>query len=208
MVMHYAIGEIHGRLKFPYLLLRRELTGMAVEVGTHRAEFAEQFAEKWPGKLYCVDPWKNPPGYEHQSKFLWGGDLRPVEATTTQDAIREDDFEFSKKVLEKYGERVVLMRSTSVEAVKYFANKSLDFVYVDGDHSEHAVMEDLTIWWPKLKSGGIIAGHDVVMNATIEDNWGIGIQKVLRAFAGSRDVVVYLVPEEGDLPWSYYMVKA
>lgn len=48
----------------------------------------------------------------------------------------------------------------SQDAVKKFEDNSLDFVYIDAEHSYKAVKEDIKEWMPKVKSGGIIAGHD------------------------------------------------
>ena len=36
----------------------------------------------------------------------------------------------------------------------------LDLVYVDGDHRYEAVLADLKVWLPKLRAGGVMAGHD------------------------------------------------
>jgi len=46
------------------------------------------------------------------------------------------------------------------EAAPKFANASLDFIYVDARHDYCGVMEDMTLYWPKLRPGGIMAGHD------------------------------------------------
>lgn len=55
---------------------------------------------------------------------------------------------------------VVIIKELSTEAVKRFENGSLDFVYIDASHSYPAVKEDITIWTPKVRSGGIVSGHD------------------------------------------------
>lgn len=52
------------------------------------------------------------------------------------------------------------IRMTSVEASKLYENDSLDFVFIDADHTEKAFNDDLNCWFPKVKKGGIIAGHD------------------------------------------------
>lgn len=49
---------------------------------------------------------------------------------------------------------------TSVEGSKQFADASLDFVYIDANHSYEAVKEDIAIWRPKVRAGGFIGGHD------------------------------------------------
>lgn len=48
----------------------------------------------------------------------------------------------------------------SVAAARAYADDSLDFVFIDADHSYDAVMADITAYFPKLKAGGVIAGHD------------------------------------------------
>jgi len=52
------------------------------------------------------------------------------------------------------------IRLESKEASTIYADESLDFVFIDGDHSYNAVTEDLRSWYQKVKPGGVIAGHD------------------------------------------------
>jgi cephalosporin hydroxylase len=52
------------------------------------------------------------------------------------------------------------VRLPSVAAATLFANGSLDFVFIDADHTYDAVQADIAAWRPKIKSGGILAGHD------------------------------------------------
>jgi cephalosporin hydroxylase len=47
--------------------------------------------------------------------------------------------------------------------VKEFKDASLDFVYLDGDHQTDAVVADIDAWKPKIRKGGILAGHDINM---------------------------------------------
>jgi len=59
-----------------------------------------------------------------------------------------------------FGNRFELIREDSEEAGKRFDDHSLDFVYLDADHSEAGVWKDLCTWAIKVREGGIIAGHD------------------------------------------------
>lgn len=61
--------------------------------------------------------------------------------------------------------KVNIIQKNSVEAAREFNDKSLDFVYIDADHSYKAVDQDIKAWLPKVKDGGIIAGHDYVKPA-------------------------------------------
>jgi hypothetical protein len=50
---------------------------------------------------------------------------------------------------------------TSAEAVKQFQDKSVDFVYIDGNHDYKYAEEDIRLWYPKVKEGGFLCGDDV-----------------------------------------------
>lgn len=52
------------------------------------------------------------------------------------------------------------IKMTSIEASKLYKDKSLDFVFIDANHGTEDVMSDLEAWYPKIKDGGVIAGHD------------------------------------------------
>lgn len=65
------------------------------------------------------------------------------------------------------------IRSTSVQAASTYADASLDAVFLDGDHETDALLADLQAWWPKVKPGGILAGHD--------RNWA-SVQRAVHAF--------------------------
>lgn len=52
------------------------------------------------------------------------------------------------------------IRSHSLDAATRFSDQSLDFVFIDADHGFEAVSADIRAWLPKVKPGGILAGHD------------------------------------------------
>lgn len=55
---------------------------------------------------------------------------------------------------------VCFLQGPSVEWAENFADDSVDFVFIDADHSEAGMRADLAAWAPKIKPGGILAGHD------------------------------------------------
>ena len=69
------------------------------------------------------------------------------------------------------------MRLPSVVAATLFANASLDFVFIDADHSQASVQADILAWRPKLRPGGILAGHDW-------NTYG-SVQQAVRAMLGA-----------------------
>ena len=57
-------------------------------------------------------------------------------------------------------DHINIKRMRSVEAAKDFENNSLDLVFIDGDHSYEQCKADIEAWWPKLKAGAVMLGHD------------------------------------------------
>jgi predicted O-methyltransferase YrrM len=63
-------------------------------------------------------------------------------------------------ILNTYKERVKFIHKPSVEAAEYFSDNYFDYVYIDGEHDEKNVFEDMKAWYPKLRMGGVLSGHD------------------------------------------------
>jgi hypothetical protein len=57
--------------------------------------------------------------------------------------------------------KITLLRKDSEKASLDFADNSVSFVYIDGNHHYSEVLKDLCFWWIKVKVGGILAGDDV-----------------------------------------------
>lgn len=91
------------------------------------------------------------------------------------------------------------LKLPSVDAAKHLSGQlehegmtrilSVDFVYIDGDHSEGAVRADLEAWWPLLYSGGMMAGHD------FEDP---GVHTPVIKFARDRRLDLRIINEHGN----------
>ena len=68
--------------------------------------------------------------------------------------------EFKAQAADWFGPRVTIWRMSSLEAAKGVRDESLDFVFIDADHSYKAVKADIEAWWPKIRKGGMMSGHD------------------------------------------------
>lgn len=194
-------GSISSRNDFGQLLNTMELKGTAVEIGTHHGDFAKSLLLQWHGKqLLCVDPWKATPEYAEQELLL-----------ANRRESREEDYKVARRNLYKYiyDHRCVLYRMTSAKAAERVTDGALDFVYLDGDHRTEAVLADLQLWWPKLRSGGVLAGHDLVCPGEKFGGWAGMIQPAVFSFFAERveHLPVNIVVERGGEPWSFYVVK-
>lgn len=81
---------------------------------------------------------------------------RPV-TQATQDQI----FGILQEHIKLMGTRYKFIKETSEVAATKIKDGTLDFIYLDGDHSTEATYQDLVRYVPKVKSGGIISGHDI-----------------------------------------------
>ena len=61
-------------------------------------------------------------------------------------------------------QNVTIVRKSSVEAAMNTPDWSLDFVYIDASHQYDSVLQDCTVWFNKVRNGGIMAGHDYCMS--------------------------------------------
>ncbi len=126
------------------VLDRRELLrqlghkAIVAELGVDRGEFSDQLLELVnPRVLHLVDTW-NSPRYH-------SGLLRTVEER------------FARQIATG---QVVIHHALSTDACARFEDGALDFVYIDTDHTYRGTHQELRAYAPKIRSGGIIAGHD------------------------------------------------
>ena len=54
---------------------------------------------------------------------------------------------------------------SSHEVHDRFADDSIDFLFIDGDHRYVGISKDIDLWYPKVKNRGIISGYDYEKSA-------------------------------------------
>lgn len=74
--------------------------------------------------------------------------------------FEEGLFNLCTQNLKPVKKAVKIIRADSMDAVKTYADESLDFVFIDGSHDYDSVCKDIDAWLPKVKPYGILAGHD------------------------------------------------
>jgi hypothetical protein len=128
-----------------------------LEIGVEKGIFSEMImCSLSPGKLFLVDPWET--GADKNGKEAAYSTGLPT-AYSSEDQLRDIEARFGSEIREG---RVEIIRGYSYDALDSFADKSLDFIYIDACHLYDSVLWDLESYLPKLKDGGIISGHDYV----------------------------------------------
>lgn len=100
-----------------------------------------------------IDPWCVP---GRDSSYWKSADSNARKAQREHEAA----YQKTLKVTKFAGKRGRIMRMTSELAAPQIKNGSLDFVFIDGDHSYEGTKKDILLWIPKVKPGGWIGGHD------------------------------------------------
>lgn len=97
-------------------------------------------------QMIAVDRWEEQPDHPSEGWIGWNheGSLKRLKETCEQ----------------YFPERVTIVRADSVEAAKSVEDGSLDFVFIDADHSYEGCSADIAAWAPKVRIGGMVAGHD------------------------------------------------
>lgn len=134
-----------------------------------------------------VDPWKVPsPG------STYAGQVKEKNAQKSQ-ADHEKAYQQTVKNTKKFAKRAIIYRMTSIEASKKIDDYSLDYVFIDGDHSYIGCKKDIELWMRKIKPGGWIGGHDY-KHESRPDLWGI--DKAVTEWFG-----MYTIEEDYNHTW-------
>lgn len=120
-----------------------------VEIGVFRGFSSKLFRLGFPDAfLYLIDPWKLYD--EYLSK-----EAGPISTVPV-------DYEAAYKGVKEYfaqDQKTTILRKSSLEALADVPDE-VDLVFIDGNHSYSYVLQDIEHWFPKVRRGGILSGHD------------------------------------------------
>lgn len=160
-----------------------------VEVGVWRGGYSQELFKANPSlRLIGVDPWRAYGEY-HDKK---------------NDQARLDEARRGAvELFAKYtgGE---LWRVTSQKAAARVPDGSLDFVYLDGNHGREFIDADLAAWVPKVRSGGVVSGHDYAERTPADP--GYQVKAAVDAFTADRGIAPWFVLAKDKHPSWFWRV--
>ncbi len=112
---------------------------VGVYAGINALEMLEHLSIK---KLYLIDPFK---------------EYRDRDGEHIQ-SVMDETREIATAIFNDYSDKVEMVIATSVESAILLKDVPFDFVYIDGCHLD--IAEDIEAWYPLVKAGGVLAGHD------------------------------------------------
>lgn len=154
------LAELFGELKF----------NVGAEIGVRRGRYSMQLCKCNPDlKLYCIDPWA-----PYGNKYT-------IEK---QDQIYAEAIENLKPY------QAAIVRKSSMDALPDFLDESLDFIFIDGDHTFDHVCPDIIFWSKKVRRGGIVACHDYYAFG-----WS-GVMQAVNSYTFCHDIRPWYVTKE------------
>ncbi len=139
-------------------LNERGLTGSGVEIGSFEGAYAHQVLSgtsnygrwkddpdwAWKGHLTCIDLWEKQP----DEVYIDSKNSLNLSVAHDKAEARLAPFKAS------------LLKASSLDAAQSVSDASLDWIYIDANHAYAAAGNDIAVWYPKLKPGGLFSGHD------------------------------------------------
>lgn len=170
---------------------------VGAEIGVYKARYTEKFC-KVGLKMYAIDAWQ---AYEEYNEPLRNFQDR-------QDFL----YGHAQRALAPYPDTVII-RKFSMDAVKDFADESLDFVYIDAHHGFKHVTEDIYEWSKKVRKGGVISGHDYFESPESSPHPEIHVGYVLPGYTKAYHIDNWYVlekenPPKGDSERSWFWIKS
>jgi hypothetical protein len=177
------LSDLKHRI-FPRPFERLAVSGknlVGVEIGVYKAEHAESLLKHLNVEcLFLVDPYDLYGDYS-EGKSHYGVDQDPLEVARNEATRR----------LLPYADKIKWIHKLSTAAVAELPN-GLDFVYIDGNHAESFVREDITNYYAKVRPGGVLGGHDFYNGFCREHD---GVVKAVTEF-----VTRHSLPLQVELP--------
>lgn len=174
-------SHIKHRYEFPTLCNARGIK-VAVELGTDIGAYAAEFMKEFKGELICVD------NYE---EYEW------------MPHSRLPDMLMAINALQPYHPRARIVMDDSValaDRLPRWITSRLGFVYIDATHEFDSVLSEIKAWWPLIREGGLLAGHDYSPESHPE------VVQAVNEFADANNLTLYTVM--GDYIPSWYLDKA
>jgi hypothetical protein len=177
------IAQIKHRIHLNKLLPDNPVTA---ECGVAEGNFSEYICKYWkPSLHYLVDFW---------------GTLNTTGDGAFNQLWHNMNYHTMLWKIHPFEGKTRVLRGMTADMARHVADKSLDLVYIDAGHSYEAVRADLEAWFPKVKPGGVIAGHDFI-------NPAYGVLQAVTQFASNHAIKVNVIPEEKDEDAGFWMYK-
>jgi len=185
--------EIKTRNELPLLLNDLNLINIGVEIGVERGEYSEIILKNSNLKiLYSVDSWKEMSDDEYQ------------DINNHPQKKHDENKKETEQRLSQFGGRSKTLHMISEEASRQFEDNSLDFCYIDANHSYQGCKKDIELWYPKVVKNGVMAFHDFIPDGIYSEGV-FGVQGVIQEFIKRYELELFVTIDDA---WpTCYIIK-
>ena len=150
---HVYFGLVELTIKLSQLLEFED--NKMIEIGSYMGESTHIFGSCGLfTEINCIEPFSGTENFNEENNHTWEEVWEEYDINTRQfkDIIKlHEDYSYDEKVLSK------------------FNDDEYDFVYVDGNHSFESTRQDFELYIPKIKSNGVLGGHDYQQGFGVDD---------------------------------------
>lgn len=163
--------------------LKKDLVG--AEIGVFEGKFSDFLFSKNPKKLYLIDIFDGICG----SGDADGNNFKYID-------LSKSFIDLTRRY--NYINNIQIFKGTSDEFFQIIPDNSLDYIYIDGDHSYLGVKRDLENSRNKIRSDGYIFGHDYSINETkTKEHYDFGVKKAVNEFCDKYNLIIESIANDG-----------
>jgi hypothetical protein len=157
--LRFAVRRPEREQVREFILARMPHGGVVAEIGVDLGDFSVKILKvNRPRALHLIDPWAAEGG--EYGQFAGAGRASAAGAARALKAPERYDFVRQRLAREIASGQAIIHRGDSRVVAATFADASLDWVYIDGNHSYEYVKADLEGYFPKVRPGGYIVCDD------------------------------------------------
>tara|TARA_R100001198_G_C5179409_1_gene176746 strand:- start:317 stop:910 length:594 start_codon:yes stop_codon:yes gene_type:complete len=150
---HVYFGLVELTIKLSQLLEFED--NKMIEIGSYMGESTHIFGSCGLfTEINCIEPFSGTENFNDKNNHTWEEVWEEYDINTRQfkDIVKlHEDYSYDEKVLSK------------------FNDDEYDFIYVDGNHSFESTRQDFELYIPKIKSNGVLGGHDYQQGFGVDD---------------------------------------
>lgn len=181
-IMFAMIQQIYTREEIPTMLKLFGLTDRICELGVAKGDNLWTMIKlAFPKYALAID--------------VWDEEVCPYYTQEYHDRSYEKVLRIFEVARGWSGSEIDIIKGDHSQLVHNYEDGWFDYVYIDSDHRYEQTVRDIAQWWPKVKKGGILAGHDY------SDIEAYGVVAAVDEFVEANDIKYIHITKEQTKSW-------
>ena len=183
------IKQIYTREEIPTYLKMFDLTDRICELGVAQGEnLKTMISHTFPNYVLALDAWSE--------------EVCPHYKQKRHDASYAEVQKYCTYAEKWSGAKIDVIKGDHSLLVDNYEDESFDYIHIDSDHRYEQVKRDIEQWWPKVKMGGILSGHDYTSYSEL-----YGVIQAVNEFVKDNKIKYFHVTIEQVKTWIILKAK-